>query len=151
MTHKNSWPKLSAIGFVIAVCTLSACGSSSNDNPTPSDSGTGGKKSTSKGTGGKGAAGMSATATGGKSGSAGAAGEGKAGGGAGVEGTAGMGGSAGSGATACEKKGTDKCYTCDAPASDEQFLNRCTSATCTAYDNSKLTKIVNGKLPSLPN
>lgn len=42
------------------------------------------------------------------------------------------------------------CYPGD-PTTDIQFLDKCTSATCIPYDNSKLTKLgAGGTLPPLP-
>jgi hypothetical protein len=92
----------------------------------------------------------------GSSGEAGTAGVGGAagnggdaqGGNAGVGGSAGNGGQAGAPAD-CQDT-ANNCFKC-APATDEQFLNHCTTAGCVPYDNSTLTQLgTGGTLPPLP-
>jgi hypothetical protein len=145
MTYNRYWLNLTLIAMLGATGALFACTSSSNNNPTPSDDGgakkgTGGTKATKDaGTAGKSGTGGSKSSTGGAGGST----DEDAGGG--------TGGTGGSGSTGCAKDSSKGCYTCDGPTSDDEFLNHCTAATCTAYDNSKLTKLgANGKLPDLP-
>jgi hypothetical protein len=136
-----------AIAVALVSSVLPAC-DDSNNNPSPS-AGKGGSDS-SAGKGGKSGAG-----TGGKSGSgaAGKSGSGAAGkSGSGAGGKGGNSGSAGgddidAGMGDC--KGAMDCYSC-APTKDDEFLNHCTEATCNPYDNSKLTKLTNGKLPAIP-
>jgi hypothetical protein len=130
MTYKN-WIKVAVLALLGTGLLLPACGSS-NNNATPSNgsAGSGGKKDA-------GSAGKDAGSSGKDAGNAGK--------------DAGTTPKDGGGATgACAKDSAKDCYTCDKPTSDDEFLNHCTSATCTAYDNSKLTTIVNGKLPALP-
>ena len=151
MTYTNNWLRLPLVlGFMAAV-SLAACGDDNNAKPSTGDddagaSGSGGKKS--GGTGGKssGGTGGKSAGTGGSSGGTG----GKAGG---TGGAAGSDEDSGTPMTGeCTEDSKKKCYACEVADAkkDEEFLNRCTTATCSAYDNSKLSKIKNGKLPDLP-
>jgi hypothetical protein len=65
-----------------------------------------------------------------------------------VGGPGGTGGStSSSGSPPCQVDGG--CYAC-APTTNDQFLNACTDAKCTAFDRSRLTKLVDGGLPPIP-
>ena len=153
MTFKAYFTRVALVGVLMG-SVIAGC-DDSNDNDTPSDtagkggSGKGGSSgssskagtggSTSKaGSGGSSEAGESGGGSGGSGGSSDKAGSGGAGG---------SGGSGGSGMDEC--KGVDDCF-CGDPDKNEDFLNQCTEATCNPYDNSKLTKIKDGKLPALP-
>jgi hypothetical protein len=84
------------------------------------------------------------TFTTGSGGSAGEGGQGGAGGGSG--GAAGNGG--GGGGANCD--GPSGCYACP-PKSTDQFLNACTNAQCSAFDNvARLPLYNSGNLPPLP-
>jgi hypothetical protein len=156
MTYKNQWLGLPAIVLIAAACGMTACSKSSNNAPSPDDGGTStGGKGSNAGTGGKsgtgGKGGTGGTGTGGKGGTGGSTGTGGTGGAKSDE-DAGGGTGGGTSSAGCDTKDASKhCYVCDAPTTDDQFLNRCTGATCTAYDNKKLTKLVDGKIPPLPN
>ena len=135
---KNRIFSLALGAGILAVAAIQGCSSDpAQVNPTTTG-GTGGS-STTGGSGGRtsgGSAGKGGTSgtTGGKSGSGG---------------DIGAAGEAGSGPTGgCN--GTDGCYSC-APKTDLQFLNHCVPGGCpSTYDNSKLTRLVAGKLPALP-
>jgi hypothetical protein len=146
MTHKN-WLKVAALALIAVGLALPACKSSSNGNGSPSDDGgTSGKG----GSGGKGGAGGS-SGKGGAGGSGGSSGKGGAGGSSGKGGAGGNGDNDGGSSMGCAKDSAKGCYTCSEPSSDDEFYNHCTGATCSAFDNSKLTKLgAGGKLPALP-
>jgi hypothetical protein len=148
MNFNRYWIGLTIL-LTLSGATLAAC---DDENETPSeeegDAGKGGKSGGKAGSGGKsGSAGSKAAGSGGSAGKSGSSGGGgKAGaGGSKSEGEAGKGGSGEGGD--CE--GDDGCYSCK-PGNTEQFLNACTGATCNPYDNSKLTKLVDGKVPEVP-
>ncbi len=81
-------------------------------------------------------------------GSSGSSGEGGQGGQAGAGG-GGSGGTAGAGGAAnCD--GANGCYACP-PTATEQYLNACTGAQCSPFDNVARWPLYNGgKLPPLP-
>ena len=151
MTFKHSLMRF-AVAAALLGSAVPAC-DDSNDNPKPSDDagkgGKGGKGGSSgkAGTGGKAGsteAGKGGSAEAGKGGSAGgsdSAGKGGAGGAAG--------GSGGSGGSGADCKGVKDCF-CGKPDKNDDFLNQCTENACTPYDNSKLTKLKDGKVPALP-
>jgi hypothetical protein len=146
MTFKNSMMRV-VIAAALLGCAVPAC-DDSNDNPMPG----GAAGSGAAGKGGKGGSGGAAAAsgkggsgaTGGSGGSGGASGKGGSGG---SSGKGGSGGSAGAAGSDC--KGATDCF-CSTPTTNEEFLNHCTEATCNPFDNSKLTKIKDGKLPAIP-
>jgi hypothetical protein len=62
--------------------------------------------------------------------------------------TGGSGGSSGAGAGGSAQGGAGTCV--QDPKTTSEYLNRCTDSSCAPYDNSKLSKFQNGKLPPLP-
>lgn len=160
MTYKHKW-----MGWVL--CAALACGgltacddSNSNASPTEissagrkssssavSGAGKGGSKSESSSSAGEG--GSKSESSGGKGGSS--AGKGGSGGkGGSTSASAGKGGSESSAPQDCKDQGPADCI-CEAPKNDEQFLNHCSAATCSPFDNKKLTKLKSdGTLPALP-
>lgn len=69
-------------------------------------------------------------------------------GGAGGTTSQGGGGEGGAGGAACE--GPNGCYSCK-PATNVQFLNACTGAQCSKFDDAaRLPLYNNGNLPELP-
>jgi hypothetical protein len=146
MTFRRTNSSIPAIvaSILAAIVIVSACSSNSNKEPTPSseEGGSAGESST----GGKSSAGGKSS-TGGKS-SANSGGE---------AGSDVGGGNAGSTTTtvlsSCVPDTSKNCYSCS-PEANTQFLNACNSAGerpgCRPYENSKLTKLVNGKVPALP-
>ena len=165
MSYKSQW-----MGWVLcaALCQvgLSGC-DDSNDNAGPQEVSSAGRTSSSSKGGNAGKGGSSGAAgKGGDTGStaSGVSSEGKGGSGgssAGKSGSAGKGGSdgaakggsGGSGTSApqdCKDQGPKDCL-CEQPKSDEQFLNHCSAATCSPFDNKKLSKLkADGTLPPLP-
>jgi hypothetical protein len=163
----NRFAMLGSAGVLFTGLFFSAC-SDDSGNPEPAEAGTG----ATHGTGGKGGSG-NATSAGGKAGSGntgnesgGSGNAGKDGGTAGsrtVDGGSGgtnpgdgggsggaeTGGSPGMTDAGCVQDKTKTCGTCP-PTTTPEFLNHCTDSKCTAFDNSKLEKFVNGKLPALP-
>jgi hypothetical protein len=142
MTLKNSLMRM-LIAVALLGCALPAC-DDSNDNDTPSEAGKGG----SSGKGGSGG-------SGGSNASAGKGGTGGKGGSGGSNASAGKGSSGGGGDDSDAGKPTEDCKgvkdcVCSAPAKNEEFLNHCTEASCNPFDNSKLTKLKDGKLPAIP-
>lgn len=136
----------------LASAVAGACSSENNDKPSKNIAmaGDGGESD-----GGSGATTGGSSSNGGSSevaGTTSAAGVGlvaenggtPASGSSGVEAIA---GSAGQGASCTDS--AKNCYSC-AATTNEQLLNHCTDAKCVAYDNTTLTKIVNGQLPALP-
>jgi len=158
MTFRRTNSSIPAIvaSILAAIVIVSACSSNSNKEPTPSseEGGSAGESST----GGKSSAGGKSS-TGGKSSanSGGEAGSDVGGGNGGNGGNGGSGGNAGSTTTtvlsSCVPDTSKNCYSCS-PEANTQFLNACNSAGerpgCRPYENSKLTKLVNGKVPALP-
>lgn len=142
-----------AASILAAIVIVSACSSNSNKEPTPSseEGGSAGESST----GGKSSAGGKSS-TGGKS-SANSGGEAGSDVGGANGGNGGNGGTAGSTTTtvlsSCVPDASKNCYSCS-PETNTQFLNACNSVGerpgCRPYENSKLTKLVNGKVPALP-
>lgn len=116
--------------LALGITALAAPACDSDGNPTPpttSSSGSGGSTTTSSGTGG--------TATTSSSGTGGA-------------GTGGANTGGGGGAPNCD--GPNGCYSCP-PTKNEQFLNACTSAQCSPFDNAaRLPLYNNGNLPPVP-
>ena len=100
--------------------------------------GVGGNGGSDSGTGG------AASETGGASGS-GSGGE--AGGGT-EPGVGGSGGEGGSGEENCEPQGEYDCYPC-APKTDAQYLNQCSDAECSPFDNADRIPGFTGTLPDL--
>jgi hypothetical protein len=98
--------------------------------------GTGGSGGSDSGTGG------AASETGGADG-----GGGEAGGGT-EPGVGGSGGEGGGGEANCEPQGEYNCYPC-APETDEQYLNRCSDAECSPFDNADRIPGFTGTLPDL--
>ncbi len=137
MTRFN-FSTLATLSF-ISLSLMVAC-SSTSDDPKPSviavggESGTGGNSS-----GGNGGASSGGTATGASN-----SGGTNTGGSGGVIQNGGQGGSAVDCIDAV--KG---CYKCE-PKKTAEFLDHCTNGACIKYDNSKLTKLVGGKVPPLP-
>ncbi|MFT3773685.1 MAG: hypothetical protein QM820_50570 [Minicystis sp.] len=123
------------IALAAAAFAMPACGG--NDNPTPTTSSSSSASSTSSsgagGTGGSGETTSSSTGTGGS--------------GTGGSGTGGTGGTGGA-APNCD--GPNGCYAC-APKKNEEFLNACTTAQCSPFDNAaRLPLYNNGNLPPVP-
>ena len=144
------------VGGLVASMTAVACGDDDDGNePTPSA--TGGTAGTTSGSGGS-SAGTSA-GTAGQGGSAAGTSAGSAGSSAG-SGPAGAGGSAGAAAGAggtgtaavCPSTGTATQGACFSgqPTKDVDYLNCCTGSQCQPFDNTKLSKLQNGKVPPLP-
>ena len=140
------------IGFGLLATLLAAaaaCSEDSNDNPTPSLTGGAGGTGGSSGTGGG-----SGSGTGGTSGSAGSDGSVGTGGTAGADG-GGTGGSAGTSiydggpdGEACKQQPSG-CWPC--PEGTDQFHNRCTTSTCSKFDNAaKIRDWNGGNLRPLP-
>ena len=133
------------VGILAFVLLAAAC-SEDSENPTPTL--TGG----ASGTGGD--AGMGGAGTGGTSGSVGSAGSAGTGGTAGEDG-GGTGGTAGTSiydggpdGEACRQQPSG-CWPC--PEGSEQFHNRCTTATCSKFDNAaKIRDWNGGNLRPLP-
>ena len=131
---------LATLALSLAALTAPACGG--DDNPKPSSSssssttssGTGGAATTSTpGTGGTGTGGAATTSSTGTGGAATTSSTGTGGGDAGQSCT-----------------GTDGCYACP-PQTTSEFLNGCTNAQCSPFDNvARLPLYNNGNLPSLP-
>jgi len=139
------------LGCAIAFAT--ACGddddSSGNETPkggTKATAGTGGSTGGSSTAGKTGKGGTNSAGT--ETGTAGTPPEPTGGGGAGpLPPVGGEGGMAGAPANCTDD--TDKgCYSC-APATLNQFLNHCPTTGCEPFDNSKLTSLKNGALPTL--
>ncbi len=90
---------------------------------------------------------------GGSGGTSGGAGSAQAGAGTGgtAQGGAGTGGSSGAGQGGSSGAGAGGAGTCiQTPKTSSDYLNRCTDSSCAPYDNSKLSKYQDGKLPPLP-
>ncbi|HKP63741.1 MAG TPA: hypothetical protein VJV78_43705 [Polyangiales bacterium] len=151
MNTKRQWIGLALI-VALSGHSLIGCGDDGNESPSEEDGGTSGKggKGGGGGKGGKGGGGGKG-GTGGKSGSGGKAGSDDDAGVAGSSGKGGTGGKGGSGGSSSggDCKGDKGCYSCE-PKNYEQYLNACTDAVCNAYDNSKLKKLENGKVPPIP-
>ena len=140
-----------AVASALLGCVVSGC-DDSNNNAKPSDS----AGSSAGGKGGKGgssgskAAGAGGSGSSGKGGSSASAGKGGSGDKGGAGGSGGSGDDNDAGTTMpTDCKGVADCF-CGAPTKNEQFLNQCTEATCNPYDNSKLSKFKDGKLPAIP-
>jgi hypothetical protein len=163
--NKMIWAALGlAIAGIAAACSDSKKDTPSNDiivgDGGESSTGTGGKSSKggATGSGGEtasggtsettGAAGSTTSSSGGAS--VGTAGATSLAGGASIAGATGVAGSSGD-CVGVANNGdpTKKCYKC-APTTSVQVLTACTDVTCVPFDNSKLTKMVNGALPALP-
>ncbi|SRR5260221_8069151 len=150
----NRFAVLTAVSLLGAGFVFSACSSDKNPGPsTPGDE-TGGKSSSGgkanasdSGAGGKGTAGSGGKSTGGSGGGGNETDSST--GGASPEAGSGGSGAGGADAGACDPPTATACGTCPAVTS-EDHLNHCTDSKCTKFDNSKLKKLVNGKLPDLP-
>jgi hypothetical protein len=161
MTTTSIRSAVAGLGILLGALTFAACSSDSgSDNPTPTPSATGGSGTGGSGTGGSGTGGTSmgtgGTGTGGTgTGGSGTGGTGTGGTGTGGSGTGGAGGSGtgGTGMSTLTCKGANppggSCFA-GTPATPGDYLNCCTDAQCTKYDNSKLSKLVGGKVPPLP-
>jgi hypothetical protein len=150
-----NWSKMIAVGalfFVGVFAGISGCSSDDDENATPSNRGGSGGEDEKGGSSSKGGSTSSGgtTATGGTSSNSTAA--------AGATNLGGSSASGGSTSTStststCTPDTTKNCYSC-APQTSEQFLNACNAQgerpACTPYDNGKLTKLVDGKVPPLP-
>jgi hypothetical protein len=124
-----------------------ACSDSGNPTPpnTFTTSSTTGTTSTTTGTGGSGG-GTTTTTT---SSTTGAGGQGGAGGGTTTT-TTGVGGAGGQGGAPPDCNGPNNCYKCP-PLTEPQFLNHCTAAQCSPFDNvARLPLYNNGNLPAIP-
>jgi hypothetical protein len=120
---------------------IQACSTNSDKQVTPSVAGSPGVSGQTGAGGDSGAGGDTGTGTG----SAGTAGVGDDGSG----GSSGAGGSDPTGGSAGTCDGPD-CYACT-PHTNSQFLNACVPGGCPQhFDNSTLTRLVNGVLPPLP-
>lgn len=152
--------RLAMSRFAVAslVLSLGAAGAvfstacSSDSNPSPGeDSGAGGSSSGGKSNGGKSNGGSSSGGGSNKDGGTGGSssggkssgGSGNKDGGSGGETDSGSGGSGGG------DGGNVTPSTCP-PDSTDFWTDKCTDSKCTPFDNSKLVKLVNGKLPDLP-
>lgn len=129
MTKRSYWLNHVAVAAVLLLggSALSACDDDASDNDEPNS-------------------GTMTKLTGGKSGDAGKTG------GAGKGGTSGGAGKTGETGGAGDKECDDtekQCYSCE-PTKNIEFLNACGDLTCNPYDNSKLKKLENGKVPKLP-
>lgn len=132
-----------AAAVAVGACLVAVgCSSDDSSNPTPHNSGGSSGKGGSGGSSGKGGTGGANTGGSGGSNTGGTAGSSTGGSGGGNTGGA-------AGSANCVPDGS-ACYSCPATTT-EQFLNHCTNATCTAFDNSKLTQLAaDGGLPPLP-
>lgn len=118
------------------------------------DGGENAPKGGSKNTGGTKSDGGEAPSNGGSksptagknSGGTSAGGVGNSGNVGGEDNTAAGAGGSGGGAPDCTDEDDLGCYSCK-PKSFAQYLNRCPSDGCEPFDNTKLTSIVDGKLP----
>jgi hypothetical protein len=124
---------------------LPACSSQNQQPPTLTTSGTGasgGTGGTSAGGTSSGGGGTGGTSTGGTGGTG-------TGGTAGAGGTGGTGGdTTGSTSTNCD--GPNGCFAC-APQANKEFLNACTNAQCSPFDNVARLPLYNGgNLPPVP-
>ncbi|MDQ2647440.1 MAG: hypothetical protein M3020_26795 [Myxococcota bacterium] len=63
-------------------------------------------------------------------------------------GKSGSGGEGGGGEANCEPQGEYNCYPC-APKTDEQYLNQCSDAECSPFDNAARIPGFTGTLPDL--
>jgi hypothetical protein len=133
------------LGCVMAFAV--ACGDdddSAGETPNGGTKTTGGTSSTAGKTGSGGT-----TSTAGKTATAGKT---TTEGGTGAEGGAGatgpVGGEAGTGGAPDCDDTEHGCFKC-VPNSDEQFLNQCPITGCEPFDNTKLTSLKNGALPTL--
>jgi hypothetical protein len=139
-----------AVLGVTAASLFVACGDDEDDAQTTIP-GTGGSTTTGGRPGSEGGESGAPTGTGGTS----TAGAGGATGDAGAAPTAGAdgGGSGGvdggeGGAANCEPQGELDCYPC-APKTNEQFLNQCSDAECSPFDNAERIPGFDGTLPDL--
>jgi hypothetical protein len=137
---------LYAVLAVTAASLFVACGDDEDDEQTTIP-GTGGSTTTGGRPGSEGGESGAPTSTGGTS-TAGAGGAGAAptagadsGGSGGVDGGEG-------GAANCEPQGDLDCYPC-APTTNEQFLNQCSDAECSPFDNAERIPGFDGTLPDL--
>lgn len=133
---------VASLGCVLAFAV--ACGDDDDGgNPAPN----GGTKNTG-GSAGKSSGGSSGSA--GKANNNGGAGNDTSDAGDGNQPDAGgQGGTSAGGAPAdCVDEDDMGCYSC-APKTNAQFYNACPTSGCEPFDNSKLTAIVDGKLPGL--
>jgi hypothetical protein len=135
----------------LALGGLWAVGCSSDDSQSePSTTPT---FNTTGGSGGSSGAGAGGSAQGGAGSGQGGAGSGQGGSTAG-SGQSGQGGSgqggagSGQGGAGSGQGGAGTCV--QDPKTTSEYLNRCTDSSCAPYDNSKLSKFQNGKLPPLP-
>jgi hypothetical protein len=150
ISRKRTRFGLCAVLAVTAASLVVACGDDEDEDGTTIP-GTGGSRATGGGPGNEGGESGAPTSTGGTS----TAGAGGATGDAGAAPTAGAdsGGSGGvdggeGGAASCEPQGDLDCYPC-APTTNEQFLNQCSDAECSPFDNGERIPGFNGTLPDL--
>jgi hypothetical protein len=147
-SRKYFWKNpLVIVCFGCAMAFAVACGDDDDSGETP----TGGTKATA-GTNSGGKAGNTSGGTTGTGGKSGAAGKTNTEGGTGAEGGGGatgpIGGEAGMGGAPDCNDADHSCFKC-VPKTDEQFLNQCPITGCEPFDNTKLTSLKNGALPTL--
>lgn len=137
---------------------IAACGDDENGDDTPTIPGTGGSRPTGgNDAGGEAAAGAgnepgtggtSGGSTGGNTGGSSQAGSGAGGEAGDNAGGSSDGGTGAGGETDCTPQGEYDCYPCE-PKSDEQYLNRCSDAECSPFDNAERIPGFTGTLPDL--
>ena len=152
VSRKRTHFGLCAALTVTAASLVVACGDDEDDGGTtiPGTGGStaiggrpgseGGESGAPAGTGGTLTAGTGAGGATGDAGAAPTAGA-ESGGSGGVDGGEG-------GAVSCEPQGELDCYPC-APTTNEQFLNQCSDAECSPFDNAERIPGFNGTLPNL--
>ncbi|HVW24620.1 MAG TPA: hypothetical protein VHC69_04590 [Polyangiaceae bacterium] len=150
----NRFAVVSVVAFATAGAVFSAACSSDN-NPAPggpdASTETGGKTSTGgSGSGGK-STGGSTSSSGGKSNTDSGAGGSSSGGETGDGSTGGSStGGGDSGASTGGSAGDSGTSTGCPPTAADFYTDKCTDSKCTPFDNSKLEKFQNGKLPDIP-
>jgi hypothetical protein len=119
-----------AIALGIGALAAPAC--DSDGNPKPPGTGGGTSSTTSSSTTSSGTGGATTSSS------------------SGTGGTGTGGGNTGGGGAAPNCDGPNGCYSCT-PTKNEQFLNACTSAQCSPFDNAaRLPQYNNGNLPPVP-
>jgi hypothetical protein len=128
--------------FLLGCALLAACGDGGNPEPPGTTTTTDTTTSSTSATGGTGTGGSTSSGGGGSTGGT------TSSGGGGTGGTVTTGGGGTGGAPNCD--GPNGCYSCK-PTVDVQFLNACTNAQCSPFDNVARLPLYNGgNLPPVP-
>jgi hypothetical protein len=146
-----------ALFAALSAITAAACGDDEDGDDTTTIPGTGG----SRPTGGSDAGGETAAGAGNEPGTGGASGGTTGGTNTGGANDGGVGGAGEAGADSggpseggsggeadCSPQGDYDCYPC-APKTDEQYLNQCSDAECSPFDNAERIPGFTGTLPDL--